>query len=150
MVRKAAAASVVMVVVMVAVLACMTSSAYADCASGVVPERLSCLNMELETLKAQSARDVASLRAEIQMLRNQLLSLKQMVDGLPPAASIARLDEDVNVLWEPQDGCLAWTGSPSNGPAPTPDGSMQVFAPCTKAPSPDSVLWRLRRAPPAR
>jgi hypothetical protein len=139
MVRKAAAAIIVM--------ACMASSAYADCASGVVPERLSCLNQELETLKAQSARDVAGLKAENQMLRNQLLSLKQAIDALPPAASIARLDEDVNVLWEPQDACLAWTGSPSNGPAPTPEGSMQVFAPCTKAPSPDSVVWRLRRVP---
>jgi hypothetical protein len=146
-VRKAIAAIIVMAGIVMAGLA---SSAYADCASGVVPERLSCLNIELETQKAQAAKDIASLKAEIQMLRNQLLGLRQIVDGLPPPASIARLDEDVNVLWEPQDGCLAWTGSPSNGPAPTPDGSMQVFAPCAKAPSPDSVLWRLRRAPPPR
>ena len=140
MIRTAGAAIVVM--------ACMAgSSAFADCATGIVPERLSCLNLELETLKAQSAKEAAGLRAEIQMLRNQLLSLKQTVDGLPPVSSIARLDEDVNVLWEPQDGCLAWTGPLLNGAAPAGDGSMQVFAPCAKAPSPDSVLWRLRRAP---
>ena len=81
------------------------------------------------------------------MLRNQLLGLKQIIDGLPPAASIARLDEDMNVLWEPQDGCLAWTGPASGAPAPDGGGSMQVFAPCSKAPSPDSVMWRLRRVP---
>jgi hypothetical protein len=139
MVRKAGAAIVVM--------ACMAgSSAYADCTSGIVPERLSCLNQELETLKAQSAREIASLKAEVQMLRNQLLSLKETVDGLPPASSIVRFDEDVNVLWEPQDGCLTWTGPQLNGVAP-PEASMRVFAPCTKAPSPESVLWRLRRAP---
>jgi hypothetical protein len=105
MVRKAGAAIIVM--------ACMawSSSAFADCTSGIVPERLSCLNQELETLKAQSGREIASLKADIQMLRNQLLSLRQVVDGLPPAASIARLDEDLNLLWEPQDGCLAWTGA---------------------------------------
>jgi hypothetical protein len=139
MVRKAGAAIVVM--------ACMAgSSAYADCTSGIVPERLSCLNQELETLKAQSAREIASLKADVQMLRNQLLSLEETVDGLPPASSIVRFDEDVNVLWEPQDGCLTWTGPQLNGAAP-PEASMRVFAPCTKAPSPDSVLWRLRRAP---
>ena len=130
------------------VMACMAwpSSALADCTAGIVPERLSCLNLELETLKAQSGKEIASLRADIQMLRNQLLSLKQVVDGLPPASSIVRLDEDVNLLWEPQDGCLTWTGPQLNAAAP-PEASMRVFAPCTKAPSPDSVLWRLRRAP---
>jgi hypothetical protein len=140
MVRKAAAA-----IVFLAGMA--GSSALADCVSGIVPERLSCLSQELETLKAQSARDVASLKAEIQMLRNQMLSLRQTVDGLPPASSIARLDEDMNVLWEPQDGCLAWTSRQLNGATPAGEGSMQVFAPCSKAPNPDSVLWRLRRAP---
>jgi hypothetical protein len=142
MVRKAGAAIVVM--------ACMAgSSAYADCTSGIVPERLSCLNQELETLKAQSAREIASLKADVQMLRNQLLSMKETVDGLPPASSIVRFDEDVNVLWEPQDGCLTWTGPQLNAAAP-PEASMRVFAPCTKAPSPDSVLWRLRKALPPR
>ena len=141
MITKAGAAILVM--------ACMawSTSAFADCAAGIVPERLSCLNQELETLKAQSAREIAGLRADIQMLRNQLLSLREIVDGLPPAASIARLDEDVNVLWEPQDGCLAWTGPQRDAAAPEGGGSTQVFAPCTKAPNPDSVLWRLRRAP---
>jgi hypothetical protein len=140
MFRKAAAT--------IAVLAGMAcSSAFADCSSGIVPERLSCLNQEVEALKAQSAKEVAGLHAEIQMLMNQLLSLRQTVDGLPPASSIARLDEDLNVLWEPQDGCLAWTGPQLNGAAPVGGGATQVFAPCTKAPSPDSVLWRLRRVP---
>jgi hypothetical protein len=133
------------------VMVCFACSpASADCTSGIVPERLSCLNQALETLKAQSGQEIASLKADIQMLKNQLLSLRQVVDGLPPAASIARLDEDVNLLWEPQDGCLAWTGSELNAPAPTGGGSTQVFAPCTKAPTPNSVLWRLRRAPLAR
>ena len=92
MVRNAGAA--------VFVMACMawSSSARADCTSGIAPERLSCLNQELETLKAQSGREIASLKADIQMLRNQVLSLRQIVEGLPPASSIARLDEDVNVL----------------------------------------------------
>jgi hypothetical protein len=101
MVRNAGAA--------IFVMACMawSSGALADCTSGIVPERLSCLNQELETLKAQSGKEIASLKADIQMLRNQLLGLKQIVDGLPPASSIVRLDEDLNVLWEPQDGCLA-------------------------------------------
>lgn len=140
MVWKAGAAIVVM--------ACMAgSSAFADCTSGIVPERLSCLNQELETLKAQSAKEIASLKADVQMLRNQLLSLKEAVDALPPASNIVRFDEDVNVLWEPQDGCLAWTGPQLNGAAPPGEASMRVFAPCTKAPTPDSVLWRLRRAP---
>jgi hypothetical protein len=138
MVRMAGAAVVVCV-------AC--SPAFADCTVGIVPERLSCLNLELESQRAQSAKEIASLRAEMQMLRNQLLNLRQIVDGLPPASSIARLDEDVNVLWEPLDGCLAWTGPQPGGAAPTGDGSMRVFAPCNKAPTPDSVLWRLRKAP---
>jgi hypothetical protein len=133
------------------VMACMAcSSAFADCRAGIVPERLSCLNQELENLKAESGKEIASLKADIQMLRNQLLSLRQIVDGLPPASSIARLDEDVNVLWEPQDGCLAWTGPELDAAAPAGGGSTQVFAPCTKAPTPNSVLWRLRRAPLAR
>ena len=142
MVGKAGAAIIVM--------ACMawSSNAFADCTAGIVPERLSCLNLELESLKEQSAKEIAGLRAEIQILRNQLLNLKQSVDALPPASSIARLDEDVNVLWEPQDGCLAWTGPELNA-SPESGGSMRVFAPCTK-PSPNSVVWRLRRAPPPR
>ena len=94
-----------------------------------------------------NVEEIAGLKADIQMLRNQLLGLRQTVDALPPAASIARLDEDVNVLWEPQDGCLAWTGPKPYMPAPPGGGAMQVFAPCTKAPSPDSVMWRLRRVP---
>jgi hypothetical protein len=131
------------------VMACMawSSSAFADCRSGIAPERISCLNLELEAQRAQSAKEIASLKADIQMLRNQLLSLKQIVDGLPPASSIARLDEEMNVLWEPQDGCLAWTGPQLNAAAPDGGGSLQVFAPCTKAPTPNSVLWWLRRAP---
>jgi hypothetical protein len=141
MVRNAGAA--------VFVMACMTwsSGARADCTSGIVPERLSCLNQELETLKAQSGREIASLKADIQMLRNQVLSLRQIVEGLPPASSIARLDEDVNVLWEPQNGCLAWIGPEPNTAAPVGGGSIQVFAPCSKAPTPNSIMWRLQRAP---
>ncbi|HEY4407018.1 MAG TPA: hypothetical protein VGN55_20420 [Xanthobacteraceae bacterium] len=144
MVRKAGAAIIAM--------ACMawSSGAWADCTSGIVPERLSCLNLELETQKAQAAKEIAALKADIQALRNQLLGLKQIVDGLPPAASIARLDDDMNVLWEPQDGCLAWTGPASGAPAPDGGGSLQVFAPCSKAPNPDSVAWRLRRVPATR
>jgi len=140
MVLKSAAA--------IAVLACMawSSSAAADCTAGVVPERLSCLNSELQALRAQSASEIAGLKAENKMLRNQLLNLEQIVGALPPASSIARLDEDVNLLWEPQDGCLAWTG-PERGAAPESGGLTRVFAPCAKAGSPDSVLWRLRRAP---
>ncbi|HWF94046.1 MAG TPA: hypothetical protein VG291_03710 [Xanthobacteraceae bacterium] len=139
MIGKAGAAIIVM--------ACMawSSRAFADCTAGIVPERLSCLNQELETLKTQSSKEIAGLKADIQMLRNELLSLRQTVDGLPPASSIARLDEDVNLLWEPQDGCLAWTG-PELNPAPESGGSMQVFAPCTKT-SPSSARWRLRRVP---
>ena len=142
MVGKAGAAIIVM--------ACMawSSNAFADCTAGIVPERLSCLNLELESLKEQSAKEIAGLRAEIQILRNQLLNLKQSVDALPPASSIARLDEDVNVLWEPQDGCVAWTGPELNA-APESGGLLRVFAPCTKT-SPNSVVWRLRRAPPPR
>ncbi len=141
MVRNAGAA--------IFVMACMawSSSAFADCTSGIAPERLSCLNQELETLKAQSGKEIASLKADIQMLRNQLLGLKQIVDGLPPASSIVRLDEDLNVLWEPQDGCLAWTGPELDAAAPAGGGSMQVFAPCSKAPTANSVMWRLRRVP---
>jgi len=123
------------------------SSAWAECTAGVVPERLSCLNQEIEAERAQSSREIASLKADIQLLRNQLLALKARIDALPPPASIARLDEDLNVLWEPQDGCLAWTGPEAGAPAPTGGGSAQVFAPCTKAPSGNSVLWRLRRVP---
>ena len=127
-----------------------SSGALADCTSGIVPERLSCLNQELETLKAQSGKEIAGLKADIQMLRNQLLGLKQIIDALPPAASIARLDDDMNFLWEPQDGCLAWTGPASGAPAPDGGGALQVFAPCSKAPSPDSAMWRLRRVPIAQ
>jgi hypothetical protein len=132
----------------IVVLACTawSSSASADCSAAVVPERLSCLNAEVEALRAQSARDVAGLKAEIQMLRNQLVALEKAVGALPPATSIARLDEDVNLLWEPQDGCLAWTG-PEGAPAPDGGGSIRVFAPCAKAGSPNSVKWRLQRAP---
>ena len=110
----------------IVVLACTawSSSASADCSAGIVPERLSCLNAEVEALRAQSARDVAGLKAEIQMLRNQVLSLRQIVEGLPPASSIARLDEDVNVLWEPQNGCLAWIGPELNTAAPAGGGSQ--------------------------
>jgi hypothetical protein len=144
MVGRAGAAIIAM-----ACIACC-SPALADCTSGIVPERLSCLSLELEAQKAQSGREIASLKADIQMLRNQLLGLRQIIDALPPAASIARLDEDVNVLWEPQDGCLAWTGPARDVAAPGGGGSMQVFAPCAKAPSSDSVLWRLRRVPIAR
>jgi hypothetical protein len=144
MIRNAGAA------IFVVVCMAWSSCALADCTSGIVPERLACLNLELETQKAASAREIASLKADIQMLRNRLLDLRQIVDGLPPASSIARLDEDVNVLWEPQDGWLAWIGPELNAAAPAGGGSAQVFAPCAKAPTPNSVLWRLRRAPPAR
>jgi hypothetical protein len=145
MVRSVATAAVVVV------MACMawSSSASADCSAGVVPERLSCLNAQVEALRAQSAKDVAGLKAEIQMLRHQLLALEQAVGALPPASSIARLDEDVNLLWEPQDGCLAWTG-PEGTPAPEGGGSIRVFAPCAKAGSPNIVRWRVQRAPPPR
>ena len=133
------------------VMACMaSSSALADCSSGVVPERLSCLNQELATLRAESSREIASLRADVQMLRNQLLSLRQTVEAFPPPADIPRLDEDLNVLWEPQDGCLTWTGPEVDAPAPNGGGAMQVFAPCGRAPRRNSVLWRLRRAPVPR
>jgi len=144
MIGKAGAAIIVMACMVMACTA-WSSNAFADCTAGIVPERLSCLNQELETMKAQSAKEIAALKADIQMLRNELLGLRQTVDALPPAASIARLDEDVNLLWEPQDGCLAWTGPELNA-APESGGSTQVFAPCTKT-SPNSVLWRLRRVP---
>lgn len=124
--------------------------AWADCTSGVLPERLSCLNQELATLRADSAKEIASLKADVQLLRNQLLALKQTVDGFPPPATIARLDEEVNVLWDPQDGCLTWTGPELDAPAPTGGGSVQVFAPCSKAPSRGSVVWRLQKVPPRR
>ena len=141
MVLKSAAA--------IAVLACMawSSSAAADCTAGVVPERLSCLNSELQALRAQSASEIAGLRAENKVLRNQLLNLEQIVGALPPASSIVRLDEDVNLLWEPQDGCLAWTGPELDSAAPEGGGSARVFAPCSKT-TPNSVVWRLRRAAP--
>src|SRR5260370_8848803 len=109
-----------------------SSGALADCTAGIVPEGLSCLNLELEILKAQSSKEIASLRADIQMLRNQLLSLKQVVDGLPPASSIVRLDEDGNLLCRPQDGCLAWTGPELNAAAPDGGGAMEAFAPCAQ------------------
>jgi hypothetical protein len=147
MARAAAA-----IIVMSAFLAttAWSSSASADCTAGVVPERLSCLNTELEALRAQSAKEVAGLKADNQMLRNQLLNLQQIVGALPPASSIVRLDEDVNLLWEPQDGCLAWTGPERGPPAPEGGGLMRVFAPCAKAGSPNSVMWRLQRAPVPR
>jgi hypothetical protein len=140
---RAAAAIIIMTV---ATCMAWSSSASADCTAGVVPERLSCLNSELEALRAQSAKEIAGLKADIQMLRNQLLNLQQLVGALPPVSSIARLDEDVNLLWEPQDGCLAWTGPERGAPAPEGGGLMQVFAPCVKAGSPNSVMWRLQRA----
>ena len=130
------------------VIAC--APAFADCTSGVAAERLSCLNQELATLRAESAKEIASLKSDIQLLRNQLLTLKQTVDGFPSPSSIVRLDEDVNVLWDPQDGCLAWTGPELDAPAPTGGGSLLVFAPCGKAPSRGSVTWRLQKAPPPR
>jgi hypothetical protein len=121
--------------------------AFADCSSGVPAERLSCLNQELATLRAESAKEIASLKSDIQLLRNQLLTLKQVVDAFPPPSTIARLDEDLNVLWEPQDGCLTWTGPELDAPAPTGGGAITVFAPCGKAPSRSSVVWRLQKAP---
>jgi hypothetical protein len=147
MARAAAA-----IIVTTVVVACMawSSSASADCTAGVVPERLSCLNSELEALRAQSAKDIAGLKADIQILRNQLLNLQQIVGALPPASSIARLDEDVNLLWEPQDGCLAWTGPERGPPAPEGGGLMRVFAPCAKVGNPNSAMWRLQRAPVPR
>jgi len=132
-------------------ISCMAGApAWADCTSPVVPERLSCLNQELAALRADSARQIAGLKTEIQGLRNQVLALKQIVEELPPPASIVRLDDEVNVLWDPQDGCLAWTGPALDAPAPTGGGLMQVFAPCSKAPSRGSVVWRLQKAPPPR
>jgi len=44
------------------------SSAYADCTSGIVPERLSCPETRSwRPLKAQSAREIASLKADVQI-----------------------------------------------------------------------------------
>ncbi len=142
MIRRMAGAAIFVVTT----VAC--APAWADCTSGVIPERLSCLNQELAAVRADSAKEIAGLRAELQLLRNQLLMMKEVVEGLPPPSSIARLDEDLNLLWEPQDGCLTWTG-PEGTPAPTGGGAMQVFAPCGKAPSRSSVVWQLHRAPSA-
>ena len=60
---------------------------------GIPAERLSCLNQELQALRAETSREIAGLRSDVQMLRNQLLSLREIINGLPPAAAIARLDE---------------------------------------------------------
>jgi hypothetical protein len=130
--------------IFVIVCSAWTSSAFADCTVGIPAERLSCLNQELQALRAESGREIASLRSEVQMLRNQLLSLREAISALPPAAAIVRLDEPVNVLSEVQDGCLALTGADAGAPGHA--GSTEVVAPCAKAPSPDSVMWRLRRA----
>ena len=129
-------------VVFVVVSSTWTSSAFADCTVGIPAERLSCLNQELQALRAETSREIAGLRSDVQMLRNQLLSLRDIINGLPPAADIARFDEPLNLLSEEQDGCLASTGSG----AVAPDRAAGIFAPCAKAPSPDSVVWRLRRA----
>jgi hypothetical protein len=126
--------------VLVIVCSIWTTSAYADCTTGIPAERLSCLNQELQALRAESNREIAGLKSDIQMLRNQVLSLGEIISALPPAAAIVRLDEPVNVLSEEQDGCLALTGA----------GATEVFAPCAKAPSTESVMWRLRRPRPAR
>jgi hypothetical protein len=128
--------------ILVIVCSTWTASALADCTVGIPAERLSCLNQELQALRTESSREITSLRSDIQMLRNQLLSLREIINALPPAAAIARLDEPVNVLSEEHDGCLALSGT---GAAAT-----EVFAPCAKAPSAESVIWRLRRARAAR
>jgi len=117
-----------------------TTSAFADCTTGIPAERLSCLNQELQGLRAETSREIAGLKSDIQMLRNQVLSLREIISALPPAAAIVRLDEPVNVLSEEQDGCLALTGA----------GAAEVFAPCAKAPSAERAMWRLRRARAAR
>jgi hypothetical protein len=122
--------------VFVIVFSTWAQSAFADCTVGIPAERLSCLNQELQALRAESSREIASLKSDVQMLRNQLLNLREIINALPPAADIARLDEPVNVLSEEHDGCLALSGAAATG----------VFAPCAKAPSAESVIWRLRRA----
>jgi len=126
--------------ILVIVCSAWASSASADCTTGIPAERLSCLNQELQALRAETSREIAGLRSDIQMLRNQVLSLREIISALPPADAIARLDEPVNVLSEEHDGCLALTGC----------AATEVFAPCAKAPSAESVLWRLRRARAAR
>jgi hypothetical protein len=128
------------VAILVIVCSAWTTSAFADCTTGIPAERLSCLNQELQALRAETSREIAGLRSDVQLLRNQVLSLREIISALPPPAAIARLDEPVNVLSEEQDGCLALTGA----------GATEVFAPCAKAPSADSVTWRLRRARAAR
>jgi hypothetical protein len=130
--------------VFVIVCSTWTASALADCTVGIPAERLSCLNQELQALRTETSREIAGLRSDVQMLRNQLLSLREIINGLPPPADIARFDVPLNILSEEQDGCLASTGAG----AATPDGpaTTGVFAPCAKAPSTDSVMWRLRRA----
>jgi hypothetical protein len=129
-------------IAVIVVIVCLswTTSASADCTTGIPAERLSCLNQELQALRAETSREIAGLKSDIQMLRNQVLSLREIVSALPPPAAIVRLDEPVNVLSEEQDGCLALTGA----------GTTEVFAPCAKAPSAESVMWRLRRARSAR
>jgi hypothetical protein len=128
------------------VIVCSTfaSSAFADCTVGIPAERISCLNLELQAVRADTSREIAGLKSDIQMLRNQLLSMKEIINTLPPAAAIVRADEPVNFLSEVQDGCLAL--SDAGAPAPGPAGPTEVFAPCSKAPSAESVMWRLRRA----
>jgi hypothetical protein len=132
--------------IFVIVCSAWVSSALADCTVGIPAERLSCLNQELQALRAETSREIAGLRSDVQMLRNQVLSLREIINGLPPAAAIARLEEPVNLLSEEQDGCLASTGAGANAAAPDRPGSTGVFAPCAIAPNPDSVVWRLRRA----
>jgi hypothetical protein len=136
--------------ILVIVSSTWTSSALADCTVGIPAERLSCLNQELQALRAETNREIAGLKSDVQMLRNQLLSLRETINGLPPAADIARFDEPLNLLSEEQDGCLASTGAGASAAAPDRPASTGVFAPCAKAPSPDSAVWRLRRARLAR
>jgi hypothetical protein len=126
-----------------------TSTAFADCTVGIPAERLSCLNQELQALRAESSREIAALKADNQMLRNQLLSLREIISALPPAAAIARLDEPLNVVSEEQDGCLALADPGTSAPGPD-RGAPQVFAPCARAPNANSVVWRLRRAQAVR